>query len=477
MLTLILLLLFTNPSVASASYPEEGIEALADSLGNDRVVIDKIFIVGNKKTKDRIILRELDIRAGEVYDKTDLEQILVTERNKIFNLQLFNTVKVTTLALSPNLVDIVINVSERWYLFPSPIFSLVDRNFNDWWQNQDHDLSRTNYGIKIFQNNFRGRNETLKLTLQFGFTRNFGLSYSIPYIDKSQRHGLSFGFDYAENKNISLQTVDHFREFYDSEELLRLKREFFLSYRLRNSFYTTHRFTAVFESNAVNDTIASLNPAYYKQGETTQRFFSLKYRFHHDKRDIQAYPLNGYEVEVIATKYGLGIFNDLNFAETKIRHANYKDLGRNFFLANYSSLYFSGINQPPYSNLYGLGYKNDFVRGYELYVIEAKNFYLHRATLRKRLFAIKGRFDFVPVEQFREWPLAVYLKGYFDMAYVQNIDRYQEADLNQSLSERYLYGTGFGLDFVSSYDTVIRLEYSFNRENESGFFFHLKKEF
>jgi len=477
MLTILLSLLLSGNSFAGTLNTSDSTAIKEDSLKSERVVIDKIFIVGNKKTKDRIILRELDIKAGDVYDKGDLEEILVTERNKIFNLRLFNTVKITTLELSPTLIDIVINVSERWYLFPAPIFSIVDRNFNDWWQNQDGDLSRTNYGVNIFQNNFRGRNETLRVKLQFGFTRNFGLSYSIPYIDKSQRHGLSFGFDYAENKNISLQTVDHLREFFDSEELLRLKREFYLSYRLRNSFYTTHRFTVMFESNTVNDTIAALNPSYYKQGETLQRFFSLRYKFHRDKRDIQAYPLRGYEFEVIATKYGLGIFDDLNFFETKIRHANYKHLGSNFFLANYTSLYFSGINQPPYSNLYGLGYLNDFVRGYELYVIEARNFYLHRATLRKRLFAIKERLNFIPIEQFREFPLAVYIKGYFDMAYVQNIDRYNEADLNQTLSNRYLYGTGFGLDFVSSYDTVIRLEYSFNRENESGFFFHLKKEF
>ncbi|MDX1627578.1 MAG: POTRA domain-containing protein [Fulvivirga sp.] len=478
MLTLLISFFLTGSGVVSLpAFTPDSIESKIDSVETGRVTIDNIFIIGNKKTKDKIILREMDITSGGVYAKEVLPEIIEADRNKIRNLLLFTSVEIKTLYVTPNLVDVVVKVSERWYIFPVPIFNLADRNFNDWWQNQDHDFSRTSYGIKIFQNNFRGRNETLRLLLQFGYTRQFGLSYRIPYIDRSQRHGMFVGFDYAENKNIAVQTTGHDRVFLDSEDVLRLQRSFDLGYRFRNSFYTRHSAWITFNANAIADTVAIINPNYYKNGETVQRYFELSYAFQRDKRDNISYPLRGNELEAIFTKKGLGIFNDVDQFDVKLRYTQYSDLTHNFFLANYSSIYFSGPEDQPYSTLGGLGYKNDFVRGYELFVVEGQNYYLNRTTLKKRLFAFRERLNFMPVEQFRDFPLAVYLKTYFDFGYVENIDRYQENFLNTSLSNRYIYGTGAGLDIVSSYDTVLRFEYSFNREGDAGFFFHMKKEF
>ncbi|MTI21237.1 hypothetical protein E1176_09415 [Fulvivirga sp. RKSG066] len=479
MLTILLSFLFSISSATDtvASVEHTSIQAKSDSTVAERVTIDKIFIIGNKKTRKKIILRELDVKEGEVYDTEDLEQILKADKNKITNLRLFTSVEVTTLHLSPTLVDIVIQVSERWYTFPAPIFDLVDRNFNDWWQNQNHDLSRTNYGVRIYQNNFRGRNETLRLILQFGYTKKFGLSYRIPYIDRSQRHGLSFGFDYSENKNVPYTTSEHKQVFLDSEDLLRVERSFYLGYRFRNSFYTRHNAYLTFNSNAINDTLATLNPNFYQAGSTLQRYFEFMYVFQHDKRDIVAYPLHGSEFEVEFRKSGLGIFNDINQYKLHLRYTKYIDLQRNFYLANYTSTYFSGPEEQPYDNLGALGYKNDFVRGYELFLIEGQRYFLNRTTLKKKLFSFRERLNFIPVEQFRDFPLAVYIKTYFDFAYTENIERYDENFMNTSLTNQYIYGTGFGLDFVTSYDTVIRFEYSFTKENTSGFFFHLKKEF
>ena len=201
-------------------------DSRADTTRTREVLIDNIFIIGNKVTKPKIILRELDVEIGKTYPYNDLLELLSIDKNKIQNLRLFNSVNISTLDLSDTKVDIVIQVKERWYTFPAPIFDLVDRNFNDWWQNRDGDLGRTNFGVKLFRNNFRGRNEQLRLTVQFGFTRNFSLVYKIPYIDRSQRHGLSFLFDYAENNNIAYQTEDHIQSFYDAEELLRTEQTY-----------------------------------------------------------------------------------------------------------------------------------------------------------------------------------------------------------------------------------------------------------
>jgi hypothetical protein len=83
----------------------------------------------------------------------------------------------------------------------------------------------------------------------------------------------------------------------------------------------------------------------------------------------------------------------------------------------------------------------------------------------------------MPFRQFQYIPFAIYLKAYADFGYVKNYPYYISNNLNRMLSDKLIFGTGFGVDLVSSYDVVLRFEYSFNAEGDRGFFFHIKKEF
>ena len=62
---------------------------------------------------------------------------------------------------------------------------------------------------------------------------------------------------------------------------------------------------------------------------------------------------------------------------------------------------------------------------------------------------------------------AFYLNTFVDVGYV-NDDIY----LNNSLANQFMLGYGIGIDFVTYYDKVIRVEFSTNRLNEFGFFLH-----
>jgi len=445
-----------------------------DSTASSYVEIDNIFVIGNIKTKKKIILREMGVARGQSITEAELKELLESDRRKIINTRLFNDVELSVLKLSETKVDVVVKVSERWYTWPSPIFKLVDRNFNDWWQNQNRDFSRVNYGLKLVKYNFRGRNETVKLTLQLGFTRNIELQYRIPYIDKAQRQGVSFNVGYSENNNIAVRTVDHKPVFIDSEDVLLTRRKFGLGYRFRNSFYSTHRFNIEYQHNNINDTIATLNQNYFLGGRTTQKFFSLRYRFMLDRRDFAAYSLNGYLWNISVLKRGLGIHDDIDNFSININHSKFIDLKKGYYLSNYSSVQMSFPEEQPYANLSALGFGKDFIRGYELFLIEGQNYYLNRTTFKKRILSTKKRIGLIPVRQFREVPLQIFLKTYFDMGYSENYEGYFE---NRTLSNRYLFGTGIGLDFVTFYDSVIRTELTSNREGDLGFFLHFKKDF
>ncbi len=447
-----------------------------DSTTSKTLTVNRIIIIGNKVTRNRIIMRELSLQSGDTVSVNRLRDILIKDKNKVYNLRLFNTVSIRSLELGDNDIDLLIEVSERWYIFPSPIFEISDRNFNEWWQNYGHDFKRVNYGIRIDQRNFRGRNETVRINAQLGYTRNFALLYSIPNLDAKQKHGLSFGLDYGEPKNLAYFTSGHKLDYLEMRQTLKKTKGGNITYSFRRSFYETHSLQVEYRDSHIADTIVKLNPNYYSGGSNNIRFGAVTYSFTSDHRDVRAYPLKGYQLDLFVSKNGFG-FGAVNQYEANITYAKFIDLTHKTYLSNFTSFYASSPTSQPYALYSALGYRKQFIRGYEVYVIEGPKFFLNKTTFKKQIFAKNYRFEEMPIEQFRHFPVAIYIKGYADVGYVQNYPRYEEMKINTALSNRLLAGAGGGFDLVLAYDTVIRFEYTFTRENTHGFFFHLKKEF
>jgi len=75
-------------------------------------------------------------------------------------------------------------------------------------------------------------------------------------------------------------------------------------------------------------------------------------------------------------------------------------------------------------------------------------------------------FNFIGSEKFNKLYYAFYLNVFADFGYVSD-----NRNINTNpLSNQLLPGYGVGLDFVTYYDFVLRVEYSFNKMGESGFF-------
>ena len=75
----------------------------------------------------------------------------------------------------------------------------------------------------------------------------------------------------------------------------------------------------------------------------------------------------------------------------------------------------------------------------------------------------------LPFEKFNTFHYALYANMFADAGYVKNKINFQ----NNKLSNSFLCGFGVGIDFVTYYDLVFRLEYSFNKMLEHSFFPHL----
>ncbi len=482
----LLLLCQLNSSFGQTDSPSIYTDSLQiKSQDNNRIVyVTAVELRGNKKTKDRIISREIDIASNANYALSELEQLIELDENKIFNTALFTSVNAEIIYSedgSEN-VKVVFFLEERWYIWPSVIFKLADRNFSDWLFNQNAAIDRFEYGFKFDQYNVRGLNEKLSLLAQFGFKKRFGFAYNAPYLNRKQKLGMGVAFYYTEFDQIDYLNVRDKRLFIAADSLYGIERKgeiistavtSRIDFTYRESFYNSHTFAAYYKRTWAVDSVLNLNPSYLGGNNNVQNSIDLSYLFRRDFRDRNNYPLEGFYISAFLLKRGLGIFNDINQGSIDVTFARYLPLYKDrIYLASSAKGYTSFPQRQPYTTTLGLGFSNNLLKGYELYVIQGQHFLLQKNELRLRLFSVEGNLGkLMFLKQFRKIPLSAYFKVFFDQGYVQN-------NLNQSinsiLTNRYIYSGGAGLDLVTFYDAVLRLEYSLNDLGESGFFINVK---
>lgn len=430
--------------------------------------ISKILIIGNEKTKPQIITRELSFEEGGTYKKYELDSMFEWDRNRIYNSNLFNEVTISLDNTSAGITNVLITVDERWYFYPIPIFKLIDRNFNDWWVNRNRDFSRVNYGLKLTKYNFRGRAERLRVSAQFGFTRRLNFSYRIPYIEKTQRHGLELDFNYLEAKNLAFNTENNVRTFLESEELLRKVSRNKITHSYRSSFYSYHFLSLGHTSVNIADTIQALNPNYLGTGSLNQKYFTLGYGYAWDKRNNRNYPTDGSWHVAGIRKFGIGIHDDVSFWAMDFRLSKYKDFGNDVYYAGNAIGLLSFPEERGYFNYFAIGFQRNVMRGYDLTIVEGSTFFIQKNEVKKKFFSNTYDIsDFMPVRQFQSFPVTLYGKVFFDQGYAKGYPNHAGSDL---LDDQYLYSYGLGLDLMIVYDAVFRFELSRNTRGETNFF-------
>jgi outer membrane protein assembly factor BamA len=98
---------------------------------------NKILFKGLRRTKTTIVFREIAFKEGQKILISDTSVLFRKSAANVFNTRLFNfcryeldSVRVDSAGNCS--ANVIFYVSERWYTFPSPIFELADRNFNEW---------------------------------------------------------------------------------------------------------------------------------------------------------------------------------------------------------------------------------------------------------------------------------------------------------------------------------------------------------
>ena len=430
--------------------------------------VHDIVFSGNQITKSQIIVREMSFHAGDSIRKADLKEELIYNRRRILNLQLFSSVRFAVNETYNDSIDITFYVTEVLYWVPHPIFSLADRNINVWWKEQHHAADRTNIGLELTRMNFRGRNERIGGTAQLGYNKFFDLYYKVPYIDKILKRGLGLSFTYATGRETSVNTIHNKLAFYRNEEYPYRQFQTELTYTYRPAYSFVHEANLSYNSYSISDGLYTQNPNYLN-GKRKLNYFEFKYTIGFNNTDIRIYPLNGLEARLFFSKKGLGIDKDVNQTSLRTEISYFQKAGRFLSAAFVFRGRLSSANRQPYILSRALGFRNEYLRGYEYYVIDGSHYALFRSNIRFRIIdkVIKQNV----IKFMHLIPLRFYAKVYDDMGYV-----YSRHPGNNRFNNTFLNGYGVGLDIVISYYARFRIEYSFNHLGQNGLFLHGNKE-
>ncbi len=442
----------------------------------DSIAIEKIIINGNKRTKNQIVLRELEFSAESSLKKEEFDVLVNKSRENLINTSLFNFVEIFShIDSTTQRAMITINLVERWFILPFLIIKSAEENMNTWWlyKNTEH----LSLAMTIVDFNFRGRREQLVIKTNVGYDRSLGFSYTLPYVNQQKTIGLQINANYGAYKELIIGIDDFEYQFHRNlnGDVLQ-EYSFGLGAIWRPYFRTTQQFNLDLIKSTFSKDVIIANSQWLPNAQLNYLRFSSKLKI--DYRNNKAYPTEGYYADFIFVQNGLGIWSTEDKMQRvfEMNARFYQALNKRFFWA--SGLHGVITKNASKTDFFGeeLGNYNNELRAYEHYRIPFEEAIICKNNLKFQIVpkTIK-RIPFIKTESVAKIHYAVYLNAFFDAALIKLNKQRNNLIYRNDLKSNFLYSSGVGLDFVTYYDMVFRFEYSRNFEfNDWGFFIHLR---
>lgn len=454
-------------------------EKIIDSTFTGKVMIGKIILTGNRKTKELIILREIPFHPGEEYTMEELVKKFESARRQLMNTALFNAVIVASSNTGDNrispqtgIMDISIEVMERWYLYPLPVFKPIDRNLNQWLVEQKGSLKRVNYGAKLYHNNATGWNDKLRIGFLSGYTRQFSFNYDRLYFDKKLKWGIKIAFATGKNREVNYNTINDKQVFIkDENSYIRSFTNVHAELTYRRAIKTRHSIGFSYTTERLSDTILRLNPSYFSSSRNNIHFPEIYYSLKYFDLDFIPYPTKGYAAEVSFGKSGFN--KTINVWQLHARGlANWPLTPKSFI----SLTVYGGIKLPfkqPYYNQRFLGYGDAFMPGFEYYVVDGVAGGYGKTTFTRELFNFNIKTPSIKKgKESPGIPIRIFGNTFSNAGYVHNPQPGEN-----TLSNRMLYSGGIGIDILAFYNVTFKFEWTFNSLGQNGLFLHRKTTF
>lgn len=390
-------------------------------------LLDKVFIEGNKTTKDYVILCELPFKPG---DSVTFREINYA-RERVYDTGLFTKVLIQPEPVSQHSINLLIYVEERWYIWPYPVIGF-----------RDSDLKRFYAGAGLVHLNLQGKEETLAGMFALGYDPFAAVWFRDPWFGPGRDYILSLGASYSNGRNGGIQPG------YANGQLNDSFRNIQIDIGRRFGIYSTVTLGTSYDYVAANSDTTNL----VLSPTGTDVFASLKLAYVYDSRNLRSYATRGALLYVALQKYGLGE-SLVNFGRLSFDARDYVSMAGLFTLAGrFHADFAEGPQIPPYNRVF-IGY-SERIRGMFNTVTEGES--IVGANLELRIPIIKQiyiEFPGLPLKQFVSNRIALYWTFFADAG--ETTDKRLHFNLNDAL-----YGYGGGLALVLPYDAVIQADYA-----------------
>ena len=278
--------------------------------------------------------------------------------------------------------------------------------------------------------------------------------------------GLKFGAGIEQTRQIPYQTdPDNKLIYYKNDRYVKNEWYAMAAFTLRKRIKNTEIFSLKFRHVNVADSIVSFyNPSFFKTSSHFRDLIELEYKLQHTDVDNVLYPLKGKIATLNLKKTGLQLSGGTNNFSIEAGFEKYNALGNQWFLSTRVKGEIQFPFDPAYYNSKALGYHENYLRGYEHFVIDGFAFGLLKLDLKKQI----ARFNIptgINSATYNKIPFTLYAKTYADAGSALS---HQQSKLNN----KALFSGGFGIDIVTLYDVKLSVEFSLNQLGQKGLFLH-----
>ncbi len=428
--------------------------------------IKDIIIEGNKKTKDRIIMRELSFSRDEQYPLNELVARFNKAKKQLLNTALFLDVVVALHGMVGNEASVLISVRERWYLYPMPFVDVVDRSMQEWIKSYDMDLERVNYGVRITHKNLTGKNDRFYMNLTNGYSKQVTGRYDGIFLDKKLQWSANVMVSYGQRREVTYANIGHRTFTYKNEkEFVHKYFRSFAEVTYRKALRSWHSFGVGYQNDNISDTVFKMSANYATQNRRLS-YPELSYRWHYANADFIPYPTRGLVSSLSLQKKGFS--KDMNLWQATLRTSLSIPVQPKYFV----NLRTTGILKLPFKQPYitqgFVGSDGMYIQGYEDYVIDGVAGGFTKLAFIRELFNTSFSIPSQRFKRLNHIPVKAYAKVFGNGGYIYQKDPHP---LNQ-LNNRLLYSGGFGVDVVLFYDLTFRFEWSMNHLGQNGLYLH-----
>ncbi len=435
-------------------------------------VVD-IHILGNRQTKDKVILQEMRLKKDSTYCTTNLTKLLRRDERWIYATTLFNTVRVKLIPLDSTHVKIQVRLTERWYIYLFPILTLGNYSFLYWWEELDKNLRYLSYGMSMLHTNVTGRGDNVYLYSSFGNTPTFVLKYRSFYNKRPSGALIDYRAQgiYRFTSRIPHGNIAHRPLILNGNKAhLQFLTAIGVGYRPHTNI--EHVVSQGFEYVRVSDTLHVLNPHFVLPAAhgaaPVRRDFFFTYALRLGVRTTSRYLLDDYSFKLNVERYGFGVFSGLNLTNVRMTYTHYIPLGKNWYMSTYWHLLTSFPFEQAYRDSQSVNWPFKW-RGYNNYFLQSPAFIRANVLIKKRLFnwdiGIK-KSKHALLEYLAHVPLIGYAYLYINGGYARSYPHFQD----QWLNNKFLYAIGPGIDITTMYDVVFGTYYAFTPHgNNVGF--------